>query len=74
MSDSGIWGPQPPKSAAVTHAPGKAVGTDSLSGAMKQLHSEHPHHVQGEGLQHRSTGKIHHNVTSNVYGANGGVK
>lgn len=63
-----IWGPKPPQSSPVKHGAGAAVGKDSLSGAVEQLHSEHPHHVQGEGLQHKSTSKIHHHITSGVYG------
>lgn len=56
------WGPQPPKTAPIHHSPGGAVGEDSLSGAVGELHSQHPHPVQGEGLQNKSSGKRHQAV------------
>ena len=68
---SGPWGPKPPKGMPVKHAAGAAVGDASLGGAVGHLHKEHPHHVQGEGLQHDSTSSIHHPVGS-VYKGKGG--
>lgn len=68
MSDK-IWGPAPPKGRSVTHPPGKAAGNDQLSSAVEHLHWEHPHHVQGEGLQNKGTNRINHPVTSSVYGS-----
>lgn len=66
MSDK-VWGPQPPKSPNPTHSPGTAAGDSSLSGAVGELHKEHPHHVQGEGLQHMSTTNRHSSVSSGTY-------
>jgi hypothetical protein len=61
------WGPKAPRSAPIKHSPGAAVGEASLGGAVGHLHKEHPHHVQGEGLQHDSNTAIHHPVSSSVY-------
>lgn len=63
-----IWGPKPPQSRSVAHGPGKAVGTDTLGPAVEHLHWEHPHHVQGVGLQNKSTARINHPITSSTYG------
>lgn len=62
-----IWGPKPPQSRATPHAPGAAAGDDKLSSAVGQLHWEHPHHVQAEGLQNMSSDRIHRNVTESTY-------
>lgn len=67
MASDRIWGPKPPQSKAVSHGPGKAVGTDTVGAAVAHLHWEHPFHVQGENLQHKSTDRIHHHVTGSVY-------
>lgn len=62
-----VWGPKPPQGQSPHHAPGMAAGNDQLSSAVGQLHWEHPHHVQGEGLQNKGTEKIHRPVTSSTY-------
>ena len=61
------WGPKPPRVKPERHGPGKAVGEDSLSGAVEHLHSEHPFSTHGEGLQDKATGKIHHPISSGTY-------
>lgn len=56
-----VWGPKPPRTAAINqHNP--SIGDNMLGGAIDHLHNEHPFHVQGEGLQHKSTPAIHHPV------------
>lgn len=62
-----IWGPRPPQSNPTPHAPGAAAGDDKLSSAVGQLHWEHPHHVQAEGLQNMGNKAIHRPVTSSTY-------
>jgi hypothetical protein len=59
--ESAPWGPKPPRTAAINqHQP--SVGTDTLGSAITHFHAEHPHHVQGEGLQHKAADAIHHPV------------
>jgi hypothetical protein len=62
-----VWGPTAPRSQPIRHAPGYAVGEATISGAVDHLHMEHPHHVQGEGLQHDSSKAIHHPITDKTY-------
>lgn len=58
---SAPWGPEPPRTPAISQRQ-PSIGTDTLSGAVSHLHMEHPHHVQGEGLQHKAAEGIHHPV------------
>jgi len=61
------WGVPAARTPAINqHQP--SIGTDTLKGATSHLHMEHPHHVQGEGLQHRGEEGIHHPVHQPVYG------
>jgi len=71
MARSEHWGPAPPGrgTPAGNFSPGKAVGEDSLSHAVGDLHKQHPHDVQGEGLHKKSIGARHMPVTSSVYGS-----
>lgn len=66
MAKSKHWGPAPPGrgTPAGNFRPGKAVGEDSLGHAVGDLHNQHPHDVQGEGLHHKSVDKRHHPVGS----------
>jgi len=58
------WGPKPPRGSK-GHEP--SIGESSLGSAVGHLHKEHPHHVQGEGLHHKSTDAIHKPVSGSVY-------
>jgi len=61
------WGKTAARTPAINqHQP--SIGTATLSGAVGHLHDEHPHHVQGEGLQHMGEEGIHHPVHQPVYG------
>lgn len=63
MAGGNNWGPKPPQSPRNSGG----VSESSLGAAVGHLHKEHPHPVQGEGLQHKSTSMIHHPVSSGVY-------
>jgi hypothetical protein len=64
MGGSGkIWGPKPPMGSRNQGS----VHSQGLGGAVGHLHEEHPHHVQGEGLQHKSTAKIHYPISEGTY-------
>ena len=61
------WGKTAARTPAINqHQP--SVGTATLGAAISHFHDEHPHHVQGEGLQHRGEEGIHHPVHQPVYG------
>lgn len=66
MAGNSPWGPKPPQGTPTKHPPGGATGEASLGGAVGELHHQHPHHVQAEGLHHKSTDKRHKPV-GNVY-------
>lgn len=63
------WGPPPAGEGPGGRwfKPGTAVGGDTLGEAIGDLHSEHPHPVQGEGLHHMGVKGRHHPVTSSTY-------
>jgi hypothetical protein len=56
------WGKAAARTPPLGHQP--SVGTATLGSAIGHLHDEHPHHVQGEGLQHKGEEGIHHPVNS----------
>ena len=59
--DSKPWGKTAVRTPAINQRQ-PSVGETSLGGAINHFHSEHPFHVQGEGLQHKGEGGIHHPV------------
>jgi hypothetical protein len=67
---SNPWGPPPPRPGAGVQRKGHTdmVNDQGIGAAVAELHRQHPHHVQGEGLQNKSTTAIHHPVTSRTYG------
>lgn len=62
-----VWGPTAPRTPPIRHDPGYAVGVSGVGAAVDHLHAEHPHHVQGEGLQHDASKAIHFPVTDKTY-------
>ena len=69
MGRSKHWGPPPP-GRGTPASPGKrAVGEDTIGTAVSELHAQHPHDIQGEGLHHTATDKRHRPVQSSTYGS-----
>jgi hypothetical protein len=60
--ESPPWGKTAARTPPIGHSP--SVGTDTLGAAISHFHSEHPEHVQGEGLQHKGEKGIHHPINS----------